>query len=311
MLPRSEREDIDGDGDMPSNQFPRDDLHANVKAGKQYKGYHCNDILLLPTRNDSSALRAAYQTEFSKANVNTTNPCTIDWYNTLAFDDPQTQRRAVLKNCDFVQYCDSGELGRIDYIFSHQESAVSSREVFVRIQTTTKVGDPLDPLTQLPLYRLDDQKVVVGLPGIRSNKIWMITVYRNGLEMKRVLKPLGGNKASTCLQSSHCAEEIVTRQSNTLPSFHVWLRNTLFSTSISRLNLFSKRNPSSKHSLSTSSNTSSTSFGICDRATLQHFQTTSDGLWVWIVDSIGTVQGAMTAGSGRFLKRAVISRFNY
>ncbi|EME77042.1 uncharacterized protein MYCFIDRAFT_84722 [Pseudocercospora fijiensis CIRAD86] len=213
VLPRSEQSRDDDRSVLDGiDSILSDSDHLIVNTGERLLQYHCHEFIGLPIKNNAmkpdfrQSLQAAYNYDYNRQNCTPSNPDNIYWFKRFGYDDKPTQRRAVYRRGDFVRYRGIN-IGRIDQIFTHRTAKGLSLSMRVTPAQTDNTPKGKDPMLQLPVYKMTNKQITVGVNAIVGSEIWMLPVTGgSGLDMtmgKEAVKLKSGERSGSDYRLVH------------------------------------------------------------------------------------------------------------
>ncbi|SMY27283.1 unnamed protein product [Zymoseptoria tritici ST99CH_1A5] len=169
ILPKSDQASTSA---VVGDEAQSDPAYTNARTTDRYKIEICRSRL---------KIQAVYA-HYGKPEIIIGNNRPLKYWNTLAFDDAlASQRHIIYRVGDFVRYGNSGHIGRVKHIFTHQATAYSIPFSFLRITRAVPMlladgRQTEDVIIKCAMYQngADADDVIVGLPQISSHKIWVV-----------------------------------------------------------------------------------------------------------------------------------------
>lgn len=190
LLPRSEQLELQVEDDEPSQTILQDANHLKPSVFSRLKPMYCRNELGLPIRSSAflpvfrTRLRNAYGNDYNLPNIVHFGTRGLTWCKKLGFMDHATERRLVFCRGDVIQY-HGNEVGRLDQVFVHELMHV--RRVFCLI--TRVISSPQhqkDNVLDMPLLQISNDQLIVGLPAISGQKLYMLPVSHGDSERNLV-----------------------------------------------------------------------------------------------------------------------------
>ena len=130
--------------------------------------------------NFRGALRYAYAHDYDMPHMVQFGKKPIIWCKKLSFLDSTSERRITLACGDVVIYREK-QIGLLKHIFVHETNLGAEHRRLFAVITPIDDTHLLDPILQLPRLRLrasaiEDELIIVGLPVIKAEKLYVIPV---------------------------------------------------------------------------------------------------------------------------------------
>jgi hypothetical protein len=197
ILPRSELEDFrelrEAEKDVSEVSIEPDDGHKRPSAIGAIEAQTISLTYGFPTRMSKQvpedfrdALRTAFELDYNMKFIVSFENHAIHWCTKLAFYDPITERRTVLKVGDFVEA--KGRLGRIDHLFV--QTLLHKRRLFANVTWLEEEVTGRDQVLDLPIFHFEKKQgrfSFVGLPSILAKKVYMVPTKEGVEEGERLL----------------------------------------------------------------------------------------------------------------------------
>lgn len=120
-------------------------------------------------------LREAYDRDYGMPDLIELGSTPIQWCRKLSFTDRSSESRFVFQTGDYVKLTDC--IARLGFLFVHQLRS-GARRVFAKVEKVERAVEEAerDEILDLPLLRFNSQEVIVGLPAIKPEKLYIVQV---------------------------------------------------------------------------------------------------------------------------------------
>ncbi|RYC58953.1 hypothetical protein CHU98_g7247 [Xylaria longipes] len=193
VLSRADQMDIQDDSDYELDvSMSGDNMHANATVinrlpGRELAKYRhdVNNGQLLPLRSNSKVvhgifrthLRSAYYFDYGKGAdyPSIFENKTIEWSRKFGFTHRESGDRFVFGCGQYVVFSREGQehVGRVDHVMAFEN--FDDRHIFIVLSKLNRTGRR-DELLDLEILEQTAEAVIVGIPAIKAQKLYMVPI---------------------------------------------------------------------------------------------------------------------------------------